>query len=148
TKNPTAPLLDFICDRFVITSKAAYEKYGAAEADKNHMLGAGPYARKEMVPGQRIVLVKRPDHHEARKNPQAPDEIVFRPMREPEQRVTALLNNEIQIAQFIPPHLRKRVEASSHHKVVAADSLELMFLAIQPTPPFYNNEEHQTACYA
>src|ERR1700756_1933346 len=72
TKNPTAPLLDFICDRFIITSKAAYEKYGAADADRYHMLGGGPYARKEMVPGQRIVLVKRPDHHEAKKNPQAP----------------------------------------------------------------------------
>jgi len=148
TKNPTAPLLDFICDRFIITSKAAYEKYGAADADRYHMLGGGPYARKEMVPGQRIVLVKRPDHHEARKNPQAPDEIVFRPMREPEQRVTALLNNEIQIAQFIPPHLRKRVEASPHHKVVGVDSLELMFLAMQPKPPFDKKEVRQAVCYA
>src|SRR5215475_2763315 len=148
TKNPTAPLLDFICDRFIITSKAAYEKYGAADADRNHMLGGGPYARKEMVPGQRIVLVKRPDHHEARKNPQAPDEIVFRTMREPEQRVTALLNNEIQIAQFIPPHLRKRVEASPHHKVVGVDSLELMFLAMQPKPPFDKKEVRQAVCYA
>src|SRR5215468_4874866 len=121
TKNPTAPLLDFICDRFIITSKAAYEKFGAAEADRNHMLGGGPYARKE---------------------------IVFRPMREPEQRVTALLNNEIQIAQFIPPHLRKRVEASPHHKVVGVESQELMFLAMQPKPPFDKKEVRQAVCYA
>ena len=69
-------------------------------------------------------------------------------MREPEQRVTALLNNEIQIAQFIPPHLRKRVEASPHHKVVGVDSLELMFLAMQPKPPFDKKEVRQAVCYA
>lgn len=148
TKKPTAPLLDFVCDRFVVTSKAAYDKYGPAEADKNNMIGGGPYARKEMIPGQRIVLAKRPDHYEAKSNPQAPDEIVYRLMREPEQRVTALLNNEIQIAQFIPPHLRKRVEASPNHRVVAVDSVELMFLAMQPKPPFDKKEVRQAVCYA
>ena len=34
-----------------------------------------------------------------------PDIVIYRVMREPEQRVTALLNGEIQVAQFVPPHL-------------------------------------------
>ena len=47
TKKPTAPLLDFLCDNLIITSKAAYEKYGAREADRKHMMGGGPYAFAE-----------------------------------------------------------------------------------------------------
>ena len=43
-------------------------------------------------------------------------------MREPEQRVTALLNNEIQIAQFIPPHLAERVSQCAERRA-ASDRL-------------------------
>ena len=113
TDKPTAPLLSFLCDRLIVTSKAAFDKYGRDAADKDHMMGGGPYQLKELIPGQRLVLQKRPDHPDAKKNPRAPDEVVYRIMREPEQRVTALLNDEIQIAQFIPPHMRQRVEKNS-----------------------------------
>src|SRR5262245_160680 len=95
-----------------------FDKYGREAADKEHMIGAGPYRLKELVLGQRLVLVKRPDHPEAKRNPRAPDEIVYRLMRETEQRVTALLNDEIQIAHFIPPHLRHRVEKSPNMKII------------------------------
>lgn len=148
TKKPAAPLLSFVCDRLIVTSKAAYDKYGRDKADREHMMGGGPYRLKELIPGQRLVIAKRPDHPEAKKNPKAPDEVVFRVMREVEQRVTALLNNEIQIAQFIPPHLRKRVEASAAHHIVPVDSIEIMFLAMQPKPPFDKKEVRQAVCYA
>ena len=69
-------------------------------------------------------------------------------MRETEQRVTALLNNEIQIAQFIPPHLYETVANSPNHKVVPTDSIEIMFLAMQPKPPFDKKEVRQAVCYA
>ena len=44
-----------------------------------------------------------------------PDEVIFRFMREPEQRVTALLNGEIQIAMNVLPNLagRSATEAGS-----------------------------------
>ncbi len=148
TKTPTAPLLAFVCDRFIITSKAIYDKYGRDEADRNRMLGGGPYRLKELIPGQRLVIAKRSDHPEAKKNKQAPDEIVYRVMRETEQRVTALLNNEIQIAQFIPPHLFDRVNSSPNHRVTPVDSIEIMFLAMQPKPPFDKKEVRQAVCYA
>jgi peptide/nickel transport system substrate-binding protein len=101
-----------------------------------------------LIPGQRIVLVKRPDHPEAKKNPRAPDEIVYRIMRETEQRVTALVNDEIQIAQFIPPHLRHRVEKAANLKITTTDSVETMFLAMQPKPPFDKKEVRQAVCHA
>jgi len=148
TKQPTAPILAFVCDRLIVTSKAIYDKYGRDEADRKYMYGGGPYRLVEMIPGQRLVIAKRPDHHEAKKNPQAPDEIVYRVMRETEQRVTAFLNDEIQIGQFIPPHLRKRVEASPGHRIAPVESIEIMFLAMQPKPPFDKKEVRQAVCYA
>ena len=61
-------------------------------------------------------------------------------MRETEQRIAALMNNEVQIAQFVPPHLVASVEASPGHKIVPTDSIEIMFLAMQPKPPFDKKE--------
>ena len=148
TQKPAAPLLSFVCDRLIVTSKAIYDKYGRDVADKEHMMGGGPYRLKELIPGQRLVIAKRPDHPEAKKNPKAPDEVVYRVMRETEQRVTALLNNEIQLAEFIPPHLRKRVEASPMHQIVPVNSIEIMFLAMMPKPPFDKKEVRQAVCYA
>ena len=148
TDKPAAPLLAFVCDRFIVTSKATYDKYGREAADKEHMMGGGPYRLKELIPGQRMVIEKRRDHPQAKKNPRAPDEIVYRVMRETEQRVTALLNNEIQIAQFIPPHLRQRVDKVPNLRITPVDSVEIMFLAIQPKPPFDKKEVRQAVCHA
>lgn len=148
TQKPAAPLLSFVCDRLIVTSKATYDKYGRDAADKEHIMGGGPYRLKELIPGQRMVIAKRTDHPEAKKNLKAPDEVVYRVMRETEQRVTALLNNEVQIAQFIPPHLRKRVEASPSHRIVSTSAIEIMFLAMMPKPPFDKKEVRQAVCYA
>lgn len=148
THKPTAPLLDFLCDGLIITSKAVYDKYGPAEADRKHHLGGGPYELVELVQGQRMVIRKRPDHPAMSRNPDAPDEVVFRVMRETEQRVAALMNNEVQVAQLIPPHLMKTVENSDRHKIVKIQSLVIMFLGMQPKPPFDKKEVRQAVCYA
>jgi peptide/nickel transport system substrate-binding protein len=148
TDKPAAPLLGFVCDRFIVTSKAIYDKHGRDAADKQHVLGAGPYRLKELVPGQRMVIAKRTDHPEAKKNPNAPDEVVYRVMRETEQRVTALINDEVQIAQFIPPHLRVRVEKIPDLRIETVNSVEIMFLAMQPKPPFDKKEVRQAVCNA
>jgi len=148
TKEPTAPVVDYLFDRLIITNKTIYDKYGPEVADRKYPIGSGPYKFKELIPGQRLVVVKDPKHREAKKNPQAPDEIIFRVMRETEQRITALLNGEIQIAQFIPPHLRKRVEKDPNNRIVAADSVEIMFLAMQPRAPFDKKEVRQAVAYA
>src|SRR5678815_3473266 len=140
TKEPTAPLLDYPFDRVIVTSKAIYDKYGPEVADRQYPIGAGPYRFRELIPGQRLVIGKDKSHPMWKQYPQAPDEIVFRLMREPEQRVTALLNNEIQIAQFVPPHLRERVERSEKHKIVKFHTAEIMFLAMMPKVKPWDNK--------
>ncbi|MBI4528626.1 MAG: peptide ABC transporter substrate-binding protein [Deltaproteobacteria bacterium] len=149
TKQPTAPLVEYLFDRFIVTSKAIYDKHGPDVSDRKYPVGAGPYKFKELLPGQRFVITKNLDYPGMREKKQAPDELIFRIMREPEQRVTALLNGEIQIAQFIPPHLRERVEKTANTKIVATDSVEIMFLAMSPkSKPWDNKLLRQAVCYA
>ena len=70
-------------------------------------------------------------------------------MREPEQRVTALLNNEVQIAEFIPPQLAERVREAKNAKLVKSDSVEIMFLAMSPkSKPWDNVKLRHAVCYA
>ena len=147
TKEPTASLLEFIFDRVIITSKDLYDKYGARDADRKYPWGWGPYKLKELVIGQRIVLEKEAGHPDVK--PQNPDTLIFNIMREPEQRVTALLNNEIQIAQFVPPHLAERVKSAPNAKLHPASSVEIMFLAMSPKyKPWDNQKLRQALCYA
>ena len=149
TKEPTAPLLDYLFDRVIVTSKAIYDKYGAEVADRQYPVGAGPYKFRELIPGQRLVIGKDKSHPMWKEYPQAPDEIVFRIMRETEQRVTALLNGEIQIAQFIPPHLRERVQKNPNTKIATVDAVEIMFLAMSPKfKPWDNKLLRQAVAYA
>jgi len=147
TKQPTAPLLEYLFDRFMVTGKDLYEKHGARDADRKYPWGWGPYKLKELLVGQRIVLEKDQNHPDVK--PENPDILMYRVMREPEQRVTALLNNEIQIAQFIPPHLAPRIEAAPNAKLAPTSSVEIMFLAMSPKyKPWDNRLLRQAVCHA
>jgi peptide/nickel transport system substrate-binding protein len=144
TRTPAAPLPDYLT--FVIVmSKAQWDKHGR-DADKD-AFGIGPYRLKKLVVDNYVVLEKDPA------NPQVsadnPDELVFQIMREPEQRVTALFNGEVQIAQFIPPHMVERVQQNPSSKIVMSESVEAMFLAMSPSaPPFDKKEVRQAVGYA
>ena len=147
TKQPTAPLLEYLFDRLIITSKDLYDKYGARESDRKYLWGWGPYKLKQLDIGQRIVLEKDLAHPSVR--PDNPDTLIFNIMREPEQRVTALLNNEVQIAQFIPPQLASRVSGARSVKLVHTGSIELMFLAMSPKfKPWDNVKLRRAVCHA
>ena len=81
--------------------------------------------------------------------PGSPDIVIVRKMTESEQRVTALLNGEIQIAQFIPPHLLSRIEKSKNSRLVPTSSVEIMFLAMNPDmKPWDNKKVRQAVCHA
>src|SRR5205823_2405980 len=114
TKAPTASLLSYLADLFIITSRAQYDKFGAEQIDRQPPTGTGPYMFKELVPNQRLVIAKNPNWYGGKVD--GPDEVVYRIMRETEVRVTALLNDEIQVAQFLPPHLMERVNSSPNAK--------------------------------
>ncbi|MBI78761.1 MAG: peptide ABC transporter substrate-binding protein [Rhodospirillaceae bacterium] len=138
TKKPTAPLLGYVFDRVMITSKDLYEKHGARKADRKYHYGYGPYMLKRLRTGESVVIEKNPHWPGVKK--EWPDEVIFRIMREPEQRVTALLNGEIQIAQFIPPHLLSKVRKSKNARIEEMGSVELMMLLMNPAFKPWDNE--------
>src|SRR5262249_8768116 len=59
TTEPTAPLLDYLFDRVIITGKDLFDKFGA-NADRKAPYGWGPYAVEDVEVGQRMVLRKNP----------------------------------------------------------------------------------------
>jgi peptide/nickel transport system substrate-binding protein len=146
TREPDAELLDSV---FVVgiamTSKAQFDR--GADLGKEPALGTGPYALKEWIPNERAVVVKVPNWWGG--PVQGPEEVVYRSMREDEVRVTALLNNEVQIAQ-IPPQMVERVRGASNARVVVGDpSHEFMFLGMnQNFKPWDNKPLRQAVGYA
>ncbi|MGV6875070.1 ABC transporter substrate-binding protein [Pseudochelatococcus sp. B33] len=145
TTEPTATLLEYL-KSIIITSKALYDEYGPA-ADREHPIGAGPYKLRRLQTDNYVAIEKNPEHPLV--SADNPDEIIFRIMKEPEQRLTALFNNEVQIAQFIPPQLVPRLEANTAVKTAWNDSLEVMFVAMRPdSPPFDNPLVRQAVAHA
>ena len=143
TKTPTAPLLAYVFGRVMITSKALYDKYGPKTADRKHHHGFGPYKLSRLKTGESVIIEKNkywPTTGPYARTKSQPDEIIFRIMREPEQRITALLNGEIQIAQFVPPHLLNKVRKSKNARIVEMGSVELMMLLMNPKFPPWNNK--------
>ena len=146
TAEPTAPLLAYLFDHLIITGKDLYEKYGDA-AYRKAPYGWGPYEIEDVEVGQRMVLHKNPHWPGIKKA--NPDRIIFRRIKEEEARVTALLNGEIQIAEFIPPHLVARVEKAPGLHVMGVPSVEDMFLAMNPKfKPWDNMKLRQAVAYA
>lgn len=147
TVEPTAPLLSFVFDRIIITSKELFDKYGARDADRRYPYGFGPYMLKSLRTGERVIMEKNKNWPGIKDD--NPDEIILQIMKEPEQRVTALLNGEIQIAQFIPPHLLPRVRAAKNARIEGTGSVEMMFLAMNPKfKPWDNKALRQAVSYA
>jgi peptide/nickel transport system substrate-binding protein len=102
---------------------------------------------KEWIQQQRAVLAKTPNWWGGPVN--GPDEVVYRVMREDEVRVTALLNNEIQIAQDLPPQQVERVNNNPSTAVAPGESITIMFLAMRPdTKPFDNKLVRQAVAHA
>jgi len=146
TKKPTAPLLSFIFDRLIITGKDLYDKHGAG-ADRKAPWGYGPYMVKDIVVGQRMVLEKNNNWPGITKS--NPDRLIFKRIKEDEARITGLLNGELHIAQFIPPHLLARVKANADVVVKATSPVEIMFLAMnQKFKPWDNKKVRQAVAYA
>jgi peptide/nickel transport system substrate-binding protein len=146
TKKPDVTLLDNIAGRLIITNKKAYEQY-SDKADSEHRLAFGPYRVVEVSTGQFVAIRKVPTSAFAK--PEAPDEVVFRNMKEPEQRLTALLRGEVQIVQYMPPHMIPAIEKSGNNHVALVNGIENNFLVMNPRhKPWDNKLLRQAVAFA
>lgn len=146
TNEPTATLPDYF-SLIQVTSKRLHDEHGGRQADRHHPHGAGPYRLVDLEVGSHMVIERVDGHPMVSEH--NPERIIYRVMAEPEQRVTALANGEIQIAQGIPPQLVDRVERMNNARVEFADSVEMMFLAMNPShAPWDVKEVRQAANHA
>jgi peptide/nickel transport system substrate-binding protein len=127
TKAPNAPFLSFLFDRLAVTSNQLYTKLGR-DADNKAAFGWGPYKLDEFVIDQRVVLSRNDSYPGI--DQKTPKRVIYQTIMEAEQRVTALLNGEVEIARLIPPQLVNRVENRSDVNVVKTDSIEQIFLGL------------------
>ncbi|PJF09303.1 ABC transporter substrate-binding protein [Pseudorhodobacter sp. MZDSW-24AT] len=145
TATPDATLRDNLAG-VAVTSKALFDQLGDAMFAEAPY-GAGPYKLSEVAIGQHIVLERNDDHPLV--SPSNPAQIMYRIMAEPEQRVTALANGEVQIAQSVPPQLMQRVEDLPNARIASVNSVEMMFLAMSPkTHPWDVKEARQAVAHA
>jgi peptide/nickel transport system substrate-binding protein len=131
TKSPDAALLF----RF-ITNKSAYDRLGAAAADKL-ALGTGPYKFKDWVRGQWFVVEKNPGYAHSDHKPTV-DEIVFRNIAESETAITSLLNREVDVISNVPPESAARVTGVA--RIESARTINIMFLGMHTSVPQFNNK--------
>lgn len=148
TKEATAPLLSYLT-QFIITNKAIFDRYGAKLADEQHPLGAGEYKLERLAPGQMFALTKNMEFPGMRDQRDAPDQVVYQIVHEPEVRVVGLFNGEFQIVQRLMPDAMLKVEHNPATKVVSVAAAEFMFLGMTPKHPPWNNKlVRQAVCYA
>lgn len=144
TKRPDAALLFRLAQRF-ITNKAAYDRLGAAGADKL-ALGTGPYKFKDWVRGQWFVVEKNPGYLHSDHRPTL-DEIVFRNIAESEVAITSLLNGEVDVISNVPPESASRVTGGA--RIESARTINIMFLGMHNSvPEFKNRLVRQAVNYA
>ena len=127
TKAPNAPFLSFLFDRLTVTSAELFETFGK-EVDKKGAIGWGPYKLENFVLDQRVVMARNDAYPGV--DPKMPKRVIYQTIMEPEQRVTALLNGEIEIARLIPPQLVTRLENRADVRIVKTGSIEQMFLGL------------------
>jgi peptide/nickel transport system substrate-binding protein len=127
TNVPSAPFITFLFDRFAVTSADLYEQYGK-EADRKAAIGWGPYKLEDFTLDQRVVLGRNDAYPDI--DPRTAKRVIYQSIMEPEQRVNALLNGEVEIARLIPPQLVGRINGRSDIVNVTTDSIEQMFLGM------------------
>jgi ABC-type transport system substrate-binding protein len=52
------------------------------------------------------------------------------------------------MAQFVPPHMAERVTSAAGKRILPVDYDQIMFLGMQPKPPFDNKLVRQAVAYA
>lgn len=145
THEPMATLPDNL-SLLTVTSKALHDEHGS-DMYREHPYGAGPYRLVEVSAGEHMILERVDDHPMV--SPTNPQQIMYRIIAEPEARVTALANDEVQIAQGIPPQLVDRADELDNARIEFANSVEMMFLAMNPsTHPWDVPEARQAVAHA
>jgi peptide/nickel transport system substrate-binding protein len=111
---------------------------GTEEANKTAPIGTGPYKFDGWTRGDRLTLVKNPDHRDAADV--AMEKITFRFIADPAASVAALLADELDAFPGMPaPEVLEQFEADPRFKVVNGTTEGEVILAMNNSQPPFND---------
>ncbi len=118
------------------------------ETNKTAPVGTGPYKLDGWTRGDRLTLVKNPDHRDADKV--AMDKVTFRFISDPAAASAAMLAGELDAFPGFPaPELLPQFEADPRFKVVIGSTEGEVILAMNNAkPPFDNVEVRRAVSHA
>ena len=126
TREPSAVLPSYLTAAFVISARALAQSPVLP-------VGTGPYVYSGRIPGREIILTRNPFH-----DPPTPfDEVRLRVLPDPGDRVAALLEGRVDIADNIPLEAVDRLSRESRLVVLVRPGIRVLYLAPRvDRPPF------------
>jgi len=122
-KEAFAPFLDALSLPMTApVSMAAVQKFG--DGFGQHPVGTGPFMFKELVPNERLVLVRNPDYRWApsifpSRGPVLLEELTYRVVPEDLTRLALLERNEVTFINYPVPREIARLKGDQRYRVVA-----------------------------
>jgi peptide/nickel transport system substrate-binding protein len=112
---------------------------------KSHDVGFGPFKLAELNPGRDVVWVAHKDHP----FPPTLDQMTFRVVPEPSQRLDALMSGQAQVAQYLLPAEMQRVHQSRDLRLWNFQGYVIHSVPMNPKyPPLNDTRVRQALAYA
>jgi peptide/nickel transport system substrate-binding protein len=124
TTRPDPGLLYEIANIQIIPSELAHATTDSFNTGAS-AIGTGPYKFVSYSAGDRLVLERNPDYWG---KPAKWDRVTFRFIPDDAARVAALLGGDVDMIDFVPPHLIERIRSSGNAEVVTGLSDRPIFL--------------------
>jgi len=124
---PFAPFMDSLTEiNLAPVSPAAVQQFGRAFGQ--NPVGTGPFMVKEIVPNQRVVLVRNPNYRWApsifrHPGPAYLDELVYTVVPEDATRVAQLVRGEVQVLYNAPVREAVRLQRNRNFQVFYKDQV-------------------------
>lgn len=133
---------------FGMASPTAIQKAGARYGTAGSTaVGTGPFILKEWRTGDRIVLAKNPKYWQADR-PKS-EQLVIRFIADPAARLAQLRAGQLDFTVDLAPDQRKEVEGDANLQAIARPSLNVGYLALNPSyKPLADVRVRQAIAYA
>jgi len=124
-RGPFAPFIDSLTEiSLAPVSPAAVQKYGRDFGQ--NPVGTGPFKVREIVPNQRVSMVRNPDYHWAPKifkhpGPAYLDELVYTVIPEDATRVAQIVRGEVQVLYNAPARDTNRLTRNANFRAYFKD---------------------------
>lgn len=146
TKTPDALIPDKMALFGGMMVPPKYIKERGASYFANHPVGTGPYAVKNWQRGSAMTLEANPDYWDGAPKVKTVD---LRFIPDPTTRVSALLNNEVDLVTAVPPTAAAQIRNSGGLALDESEGLRIFYVSLaQKSGPLANPDVRRALSYA